>query len=128
MIRANEPASLYLGPSMTDADQPDLVVTSGRSLVGTMKLCKLDQNKKVENFDVGMTVHPKPKVKKETPPKAEKDNSIDNLERETRVTWVKAGHGQAEYYNKTKELYPTHVPLYHVRKFKIIKKTIKEEI
>merc|ERR1712228_761871 len=53
MIRANEPISLYLGPSMTDSDQPDLIQTGGRSLVGTMKLCKLDQNKKVENFEIG---------------------------------------------------------------------------
>lgn len=118
MVRANEPVSLYLGPSMTDLDQPDLSkADGGRTLIGTMKLSKVDQNKKVENFDVSMTLLPRAKPKKDTPAKAEKDNSIENLERETRVAWVKAGHGQIDHFNKTKELYPTHVPLYHVRHF-----------
>jgi len=114
-IRANEPVNLYLGPGMSDLDQSDLKAEGGRYLVGHLKLSKNEKAKKTEAYQITMPLLPRPKPKKDSPPKAEKDNSIETLEKEQRVTWVKAGHGGDEHFVKAKELYPTHVPLYHAR-------------
>ena len=99
---------------MSDLDQSDLKAEGGRYLVGHLKLSKNEKAKKTEAYQITMPLLPRPKPKKDSPPKTEKDNSIETLEKEQRVTWVKAGHGGDEHFVKAKELYPTHVPLYHV--------------
>ena len=113
-VRANEPVNLYLGPGMSELDQSDLKAEGGRYLIGQLKLSKNEKAKKTESYQISMPLLPRPKPKKDSPPKAEKDNSIETLEKDQRVAWVKAGHGGDEHFAKAKELYPTHVPLFHV--------------
>ena len=58
-------------------------------------------------------VQPKSDIK-EKEVKAKKDTSIEALQREQAVAWVKNGDGEADFFKKQCDLYPAHVPLLHV--------------
>lgn len=115
-LKAHYPQSLYLGPGMSDLDHADLAkVEGGRYLSGTLSLLKDEVCKKSESYKIRMTLRPQGKAKQDTPPKVEKDNSIETLERNANVNWVKAGYGGSDQFKKAVENYAEHVPLYHAR-------------
>ncbi|CAG5094699.1 Oidioi.mRNA.OKI2018_I69.XSR.g13790.t2.cds [Oikopleura dioica] len=115
-LKPNTPVSLYLGPGMTELDQSDLAkAEGGRYLKGSLTILKDDVTKKVEKHSIRMSLRPRAKSKTDAPPKSEKDNSIETIERNANVSWVKAGHGGSDYFKVAVEKYPDHVPLHHAR-------------
>lgn len=115
-LKPNTPVSLYLGPGMTELDQSDLAkAEGGRYLQGHLTILKDDLTKKVEKHSIRMSLRPRAKAKTDTPPKAEKDTSIETIERNANVGWVKAGTGGSDYFKTAVEKYPDHVPLHHAR-------------
>ena len=87
----------------------------GRVLTGNMTFYTGDM-KNAFKLPVKYPIMPKADIKSEKEVKAKKDTTIAALQRNQAVTWVKNGDGDVEFFNSQKELYPTHVPLYHVCK------------
>ena len=90
----------------------------GRVLTGNMTFYTGDM-KNAFKLPVKYPIMPKADIKSEKEVKAKKDTTIAALQRNQAVTWVKNGDGDVEFFNSQKELYPTHVPLYHVSKLPV---------
>ena len=96
-------------------DKDEVGKMEGRVLTGNMTFYTGDM-KNAFKLPVKYPILPKADIKSEKEVKAKKDTTIAALQRNQAVTWVKNGDGDVEFFNSQKELYPTHVPLYHVRK------------
>ena len=96
-------------------DKDEVGKMEGRVLTGNMTFYTGDM-KNAFKLPVKYPILPKADIKSEKEVKAKKDTTIAALQRNQAVTWVKNGDGDVEFFNSQKELYPTHVPLYHVSK------------
>ena len=97
----------------SNLDKDEVGKMEGRVLTGNMTFYTGDM-KNAFKLPVKYPIMPKADIKSEKEVKAKKDTTIAALQRNQAVTWVKNGDGDVEFFNSQKELYPTHVPLYHV--------------
>ena len=97
----------------SNLDKDEVGKMEGRVLTGNMTFYTGDM-KNAFKLAVKYPILPKADIKSEKEVKAKKDTTIAALQRNQAVTWVKNGDGDVEFFNSQKELYPTHVPLYHV--------------
>ena len=93
---------LELKPMESNLDKDEAAKMEGRTLSGTMSFYTGDLK---NSFKLGVKygIQPKSEIK-EKEVKAKKDTSIDALQRDQAVAWVKNGDGETDFFNKQKEL------------------------
>jgi len=111
---------LYINSNGSNLDKDEVGKMEGRVLTGNMTFYTGDM-KNAFKLPVKYPILPKADIKSEKEVKAKKDTTIAALQRNQAVTWVKNGDGDVEFFNSQKELYPTHVPLYHARLQHVVK-------